>query len=183
MAVLESAVALLSGEHSVSIEALTAELHDYDKRALSATLLGWFGSAARGALPTLVDLASFINNASGEARQAALRIGGAEPEVLRQLEEGLTDGDDQVVRNLFALGIDLGMQEIATFQALVRRAAESPIVDMRDAAANVIAALRPAERQACRSVLKQLRNDTDPEIRAAAQSAEDPPWNAPNTPG
>jgi hypothetical protein len=137
-AVLEHAVALLSGDPSTAIETLATELHDYDHRALAATMLGWFGSAARSALPTLVDLASFINNASGEAHRAVLRIGGAESEVLRQLQEALTEGDDQVVRNLFALGLDLGMKEVLAFQALVQAAAQSPSVDVRDAAADQI---------------------------------------------
>jgi HEAT repeat protein len=150
---------------------LTTKLHDFENRALAATMLGWFGVAARSALPALVDLASFMNNATWEARRAVLRIGSAESEVLRQFEEALTRGDDGAVRNLFTLGIHLGMQQVPTFQALVRSAAKSPSVHMRDAATDMIASLNPTRRKAYLRVLRQLAEDTDPGIRAAAAEA------------
>jgi hypothetical protein len=165
---LLDAVITLLLEKDTAIPLLIQKLDDYEGRYFAATMLGWFGSDAVGAIPALIGLASGPSGAAGAAQQAIVRIGGGESGVVSALAASL---DYEDAEDFYALGrfcVDAGYSNRLAYLDVLRRATESGKKEIRAATVSLIARLSSVDKQELVHVIEQLKHDPEDSVRTAA---------------
>jgi hypothetical protein len=167
---LLDAVITLLLEKETAIPLLTQKLDDYEGRYFAATMLGWFGSDAVGAIPALIGLASGPSGAAGAAQQAIVRIGGGESAVLSALEASLTYNDAGDFGELNELFMQAGYTTTQKYLNIVHKAAIALNPKLRGEAVYAIAKLSTADKQRLASEIQQLKRDPIDSVRTAAMT-------------
>ncbi len=154
-----------------SIPGLVSSLDEPSTRYFASILLGWFGPAARSAiLPLLYEVADG-SGAAGAAREAILRVGDTEQDLLTLMRKSVAAGDDFQFLQLSDLASIAGYNSSPEYTAILRAASESVNAELRANAARAISWLRPPQRQAQLPVLLRLREDPEEIVRQAAAAA------------
>jgi hypothetical protein len=166
---LDAVITLLLNKDT-AIPLLVQKLDDYEGRYFAATMLGWFGSDAVGAIPALIGLASGPSGGAGAAQQAIVRIGGGESAVLSALEASLTYDDAGDFGQLNELFMQAGYTTIQKYLDIVHKAAIALNPELRGEAVYAIAKLSTADKQRLASEIQQLKRDPIDSVRTAAMT-------------
>jgi hypothetical protein len=154
---------------SESVEYLILKLEDYQTRYLVSTFLGWFGRDAFNAVPKLIDLASGHGSAAGSSQKAILLIGGAEPQILLNIESSLASEDDEAFSNLTNLAMKTTLINSKDFFEALRKGGKHKNPHFRESVTDIIWQLNLNKEVT--SILELLSTDEERFVRNAAHDA------------
>ena len=147
----------LASQSRAAIPGLVSSLDEPSTRYFASILLCWLGPAARSAIfPLLYEVADG-SGAAGAAREAILRVGDTEQDLLTLMRKSVAAGDDFQFLQLSDLASIAGYNSSPEYTAILRAASESVNAELRANAARAISRLRPPQRQAQLPVLLRLR--------------------------
>jgi len=169
-ATIELVTSILTEDTQI-IPLLISKLSDYRDRVLAATMLGWLGSKAHAAIPTLVGHASGQGPATEAAKQAILRIGQAAWAITAALDDSIVAGDDGAFRELYSLALRGEYTTTPGFFRIVAAAAHSKSAHIREAAADAIGQMDSVRKEHYMTLLNQLKVDPDSNVRRSALEA------------
>lgn len=170
-AIIDLIVSVLEDSDSVPylLNRLTNLPRDYEAYCI-CILLGWFGAGASVAVPLLVGFADGGITAR-VAKQAIVRIGNAETEILSALRGHLTFNDADSFREISVLAIQAGAYTKDDFHTIMEMASQSIEPEIRCETAIAIGYLDNAQKQRFIPILDHLANDGEEFVRIAAISA------------
>lgn len=151
-----------------AIEYLISNLNDYETRYLAASFLAWFGSDAKIAVPSLIDLVSGHGSAAGAAQRSILHIGGAEQEIIKAIEESASAEDDEIFRNLASLAIKTKLVSSDIFLEFLLKASKHHNPHIREVVADIIWHLKSMDERRISETLELLSGDNEEFVREAA---------------
>jgi hypothetical protein len=143
----------------------------FQYRFIIATMLGWFGSRAKEALPNLVQHASGSGPEVEAAKSAILLIGDASTEIATALRTSISYGDDGELRELCDLACRTSFYTTSDFFDILHVAAKSENPHIREAVADCIRQLDISVKQKFGTILDQLKADLNDDVREAAITA------------
>jgi hypothetical protein len=168
---LDILIGILKDDESVPL--LVSRLDNYNERMFAAVLLGWFGTRARTAIPSLIDLASGSSGVVEVAKQALLLIGNFDQEALSALQTHLQDGDDGALRELWDLISRAGYNSRHDFQRILPLASRNDNPHIREFAADAIRQLDPESKRIFSPILDRLKEDPYDHVKKAAMDSSE----------
>jgi HEAT repeat protein len=152
-----------------SVEILINKLDEYRTRYVVATMLGWFRSKAKIALPKLIGIVGDSGLANGAAKRSILLIGVDKKYIFEEMQNSIYTGDDGVFRELCDLVVIASYRTFPAFVDLLRSGSISDNSNIREVVADYIGRLAPSEKIQLLPVLEKLKCDPEKYVREAAE--------------